>query len=105
MAIPFAEGHFCFCGEWCDCVDVICTHCGDDDGDGKGGVMANDAREMLDTLTGMPTEEAEAAIRAAGFRSRRTSIDGQPFVVTRDYRTDRINLAIGGGNVIRAYVG
>lgn len=62
-------------------------------------------QDLLDKLPGMSVGAAEEMIRKAKRTPRRVSTDGKPHVVTRDYRTDRVNLAVAGGKVIRAYVG
>lgn len=61
--------------------------------------------EHLEPLLGHTREEAEEAVRQAGGEPRVTNVDGVPAIVTRDYRTDRVNLHMEGGKVVAAYFG
>lgn len=56
-------------------------------------------------LVGMTKEAATAKMEGSGFRVRVTSEDGKSFIGTRDFRTDRVNLVVVGGKVVRASVG
>lgn len=58
-----------------------------------------------EALAGLTQEQAEAAATAAGYTTRVVSVDGEPRMMTMDYRTDRINLEIDDDQVTRAYVG
>ena len=53
----------------------------------------------------MSEEEAKATIQAAGYTFRLTAKDGSYFIVTRDLRSDRVNIQTFGGKVISAKVG
>ena len=66
---------------------------------------AKDVHEWCAAVIGEGIEEAEDVARDAGFSVRRTVVDGKPRVVTRDFRTDRINFEVQGGKVTRATVG
>ncbi|MEK7640657.1 MAG: hypothetical protein AAB389_01525 [Patescibacteria group bacterium] len=59
----------------------------------------------LNYLIGMQEADAIAAIKAAGMRPRVTARDGENYMLTADYRTDRINLCIKNGMVVRADIG
>jgi len=56
-------------------------------------------------LVGLTETEAKAKIEAVGFRFRITARDGVPFMGTRDYRLDRVNLVVEKEKVTKAYVG
>lgn len=61
--------------------------------------------DFLSGLLGMSEEEAKATIQAAGYTFRLTAKDGSYFIVTRDLRSDRVNIQTFGGKVISAKVG
>lgn len=50
-------------------------------------------------IIGMTLTEAVEHVAPRGLGVRATNIDGQPRVVTRDYRTDRINVGIVDGKI------
>jgi hypothetical protein len=60
---------------------------------------------FLESLVGVPEDEAVAAIEEAGWQARVVERDGEPFPATMDYREDRINLVVAGGLVTEATVG
>ncbi|MEN9923647.1 MAG: hypothetical protein RIS09_1161, partial [Actinomycetota bacterium] len=62
-------------------------------------------REFLKRLIGMSEDEARALIWDNNYMSRVVHRDGEDFMVTADYRYDRINLYINGGIVFDATVG
>lgn len=64
-----------------------------------------DTPEDLRPLLGATTKEATKAGEEAGYKVRLVREDGQPHVVTRDYRLDRINLYIESGKVVAAFLG
>ena len=53
----------------------------------------------------MKKEDAMALLKKEGYRARVRSEDGQHFIVTADYRTDRVNLYITKGIIGRASIG
>lgn len=53
----------------------------------------------------MSEDEAKALIWDNNYMSRVVHRDGEDFMVTADYRYDRINLYINGGIVFDATVG
>jgi len=62
---------------------------------------------MLETdrLVGMPEEDAIKLIETKQLCARVVSRDGEVFVVTADFRSDRINLDIAEGLVTQAKLG
>lgn len=56
-------------------------------------------------LVGLSETEAVQRIRAAKMIERVTERDGEYYIVTRDIRSDRVNLAILRGKVIGAEIG
>ena len=60
---------------------------------------------VAEQVAGMKEADAVAYITKQGKSSRVVSRDGQSFIVTADYRTDRIDLVIVKGNVSSSYVG
>lgn len=58
-----------------------------------------------EALNGLTREQAETAAEAAGYTVRVVREDDESFVMTMDYRTDRINIELDDGRVTRAYVG
>jgi hypothetical protein len=63
------------------------------------------AEEVAHDVVGRTEKEAVAAIEQAGLVARTVMRDGEAFVVTDDWRTDRINLTVEGEVVVRAEVG
>ena len=62
-------------------------------------------REFVKRLIGMNEEDAKALIWDNDYISRVVHRDGEDFMVTTDFRYDRINLYINGGIVFDATVG
>lgn len=50
-------------------------------------------------------EEATNIITNNGYRLRIVKKDGVPFVITRDYRLDRINLELENDKVVKTSIG
>ena len=50
---------------------------------------------------GMEWKKAEALAKELGHSSRVTKIDGEPKPVTMDYRPERLNFEIEGGEVVK----
>ena len=55
----------------------------------------------LSHLIGMPEDNAIEQIVNAGYTCRIVNRDGNYFIVTRDYRLDRINLTITNGIITK----
>ena len=66
-----------------------------------GGAIKFNARDLV----GLSESAANRLARQNGYSIRVVYRDGQTFMGTRDYRTDRINLSIVRGRVIRATIG
>ncbi len=64
-----------------------------------------DGLGKIPSLKGLTEAEAKVKIEEAGLVARVTSKDGQPLIVTRDYRLDRVNLHIEKEKVTKAYTG
>lgn len=60
--------------------------------------------EFFASLVGKPVAEAQSLAEAAGYRLRVTVVDGEPNIVTMDFRMDRINVAVDNG-VVTAFRG
>jgi len=60
---------------------------------------------LVRRLVGKGHDEAIELVHFFRLRSRTVSIDGQHAVVTRDHRTDRVNLEVERGRVTKAYLG
>lgn len=56
-------------------------------------------------LVGLSEEAAQTKAAASGYEVRIAMVDGEPRALTMDYRTDRINLELEDGVVVRAAVG
>ncbi|OGZ94910.1 MAG: hypothetical protein A3H69_04260 [Candidatus Sungbacteria bacterium RIFCSPLOWO2_02_FULL_47_9] len=56
-------------------------------------------------LVGLSESEATERIKAVGMRARIMWKDGQAHEGTCDARSDRVNLHIKDGKVIKAYIG
>jgi hypothetical protein len=54
---------------------------------------------------GLSEGEATGLLEEAGFAVRVAERDGEPFMLTRDYRGDRVNLVVSGGVVTSVWVG
>lgn len=59
----------------------------------------------INSVVGLTEEDAKAKIAAAGLKCRIRNKDGQAFIGTCDYRTDRVNLGIANGKVTSASIG
>lgn len=59
----------------------------------------------LSSLLGLTESDAVTTIEAAEMKARVRSREGQAFIGTCDYRTDRVNLHIMGGKVTKATIG
>ena len=63
------------------------------------------SREFLKRLLGMNESDARTLIYENNYMSRVVHRDGEDFMVTADYRYDRVNLYISGGIVFDATAG
>jgi hypothetical protein len=63
------------------------------------------AEEAAHEVVGMSEADAIAHVEAAGLVARTVARDGEAFMVTDDYRTDRVNLTVEQDRVVRADVG
>ncbi len=52
-----------------------------------------------ETMIGQPLEKVQAACDAAEVRHREIEVDGEPRMVTKDYRPDRLNFKVNAGLV------
>ena len=59
----------------------------------------------LTDLAGRPVEEARRLVEAQGYQFRILIEDGRSHYVTADYRTDRVNVEVAAGKVVRADIG
>lgn len=74
-------------------------------GDGWSGGSEPDPGVTLPDVVGLTETEATVALEEAGFMVRVAERDGEMFMLTRDYRADRVNLVIAGGVVTSATIG
>ena len=65
----------------------------------------NELEIDLTALIGMKKEDAINESKGAGWRIRISKRDGKAYILTRDYRTDRINLEIEKDIVVKAHIG
>jgi len=72
---------------------------------GAGGGAVRPGNFNPQHLVGQSEERAIALARKNGLTVRVVSRDGRSFAGTRDYRTDRVNLSIVRGRVVRATIG
>lgn len=63
------------------------------------------ASDYFDFLIGLVESAAFEFVQEHGYSPRIVSRDGNPFVCTRDHRTDRVNLSIVDNKVIRWTIG
>jgi hypothetical protein len=56
-------------------------------------------------LVGLPKLDSEKIVFILGFAYRVTVEDGVAYIVTQDFRTDRINVKLENGIVVEAYIG
>lgn len=59
----------------------------------------------IQNYVGMTEDAAIKAIEKDGFRARVVAKDGEHYIVTADYRLDRVNLTIKEGKVTSADIG
>lgn len=59
----------------------------------------------LNTLLGKPEAEVVKQLQDAGWKVRITARDGQSFMGTMDFRTDRVKLQVQNGVITKIYVG
>jgi hypothetical protein len=59
----------------------------------------------LHALAGRPVEEARSLVEGQGYSFRILVQDGKSFFATADYRTDRVNVEVAAGKVVRADIG
>jgi outer membrane lipoprotein SlyB len=60
---------------------------------------------MVSALVGLSESEAAAMAKDKGWELRVVSRDGEDFMVTQDYKTDRVNITVKSGKVTKASVG
>ena len=60
---------------------------------------------VVSRVIGKPVSVARSIVKADGGTIRITRTDGNEHICTRDYRTDRVNLEIVKGRVVRATIG
>jgi|TARA_B110000037_G_C17128260_1_gene509538 hypothetical protein len=58
-----------------------------------------------DSLVGKPLAKVKAACDAAEVIHRVVEIDGQPQIITMDFRTERLNFAVKDGVIIKVTTG
>lgn len=59
------------------------------------------AIDLLEKLVGLSIDEFTDEALASGFATRIVTEDGESLAVTMDYRTDRVNVAVDGGIVVK----
>lgn len=59
----------------------------------------------VSAVLGKTKEEATLLCEQMGFWVRVTCEDGHHFIVTRDYHTNRVNLELTAGLVVKAHIG
>ena len=62
-------------------------------------------RNFADTLIGMNIDEVETLAASKGFITRIVERDGESFIVTMDYRTNRVNLTVEKDIVTKVFIG
>ncbi len=62
-------------------------------------------RTFADTLIGMNIDEVETLAASKGFITRIVERDGESFIVTMDYRTNRVNLTVEKDIVTKVFIG
>lgn len=62
-------------------------------------------RAFADTLIGMNIDEAEMLAASKGFITRIVERDGESFIVTMDYRTNRVNLTVKNDIITETFIG
>ena len=71
------------------------------EGPGAGGTGFD---ADLGAIVGLAEVEAIESLRAMGLTVRVVERDGESFVISRDYRGDRVNLVVTNGMVVSATV-
>lgn len=64
-----------------------------------------DTKTFPKNLVGLTEEAAKAKITELGMKVRVRNRDGETFMGTCDYRTDRVNLSIDNGKITNATIG
>jgi hypothetical protein len=59
----------------------------------------------LHDLAGRPVEEARRLVEGQGYTFRVLIQDGQSSFATADFRSDRVNVEVAAGKVVRADIG
>lgn len=59
----------------------------------------------IDKIKGMSVEDAGKHLRTLSYGMRITSRDGEHYIVTCDYRTDRVNVAVVDDKIIGWSIG
>ena len=59
----------------------------------------------LTALVGLTVEEARRRAEARGYQFRVLIEDGRSSYATADFRTDRVNVEVAAGKVVRADIG
>jgi len=59
----------------------------------------------LNSILNLSEADAVQKIKNAGMKPRIRARNGTAFIVTADYRTDRVNIWIDGDVVVRATIG
>ncbi len=62
-------------------------------------------KAFADTLIGMNVDEVETLAASKGFLTRIVERDGESFIVTMDYRTNRVNLTVEKDIVTQVFIG
>jgi hypothetical protein len=76
-----------------------------DSDDTDRGDTDTDTDDLVEGLTGLSESDAATAAEERGLTLRVVARDGEYFAVTKDYRTDRVNLVIDNGVVVEATIG
>jgi hypothetical protein len=78
-------------------------------GDGSGDVIdpgfPDGQQPDAPDVVGRTEAEATAVVEQSGFTVRVVARDGEYYMITQDFRTDRVNLVVEAGRVTGAYVG
>lgn len=64
-----------------------------------------DEQIILTNVVGMLFEEATDYCTRNGYQLRRTRVDGQALMCTRDYKLSRVNVEMEYGKIVRATIG
>ena len=71
---------------------------------GSGGSGPGPGEDPPDVV-GLAEADATAKLEGVGFGVRIAERDGEAFMLTKDYRSDRVNLVIAGGVVTSVWTG